>query len=213
MKRMILTLGILMLAVVVSACGRSSPISTQGQEVKVDGGSYWNITPAQLKAMLENKDFLLINVHIPYEGEIPETDLFVPYDEIEQNLSKFPENKGAKIVLYCRSGPMSATAAKTLVDLRFTNVRNLDGGMLEWERRAMNSSTDHNNWPSSTGIALSTWLGELGHSSQLVLETCASPFPRGLRILINSGVNIQSLRVLGIACSKQHWEDSHVLLA
>ena len=129
MKRIMVTLSILMLAaVLLSACGRSS-------EVKVDGGSYWNITPAQLEAMLKNKDFLLVNVHIPYEAEIPETDLFVPYNEIEQNLSQFPENEGDKIVVYCRSGPMSAYAAGTLVGLGFTNVWNLEGGFVEWERQ------------------------------------------------------------------------------
>lgn len=98
-------------------------------------GSYRDITSAQLTEMLENKDFLFVNVHIPYEGEIPETDRFVPYNEIEQNLSEFPENKGAKIVFYCRSGSMSSIAAKTLVSLGFTNVWNLDGGIVEWERQ------------------------------------------------------------------------------
>ena len=100
----------------------------------MDGGSYRDITTAQLKVILENKDFLMVNVHIPYEGEIPETDLFVPYDKIDQNLSRFPD-KGNKIVLYCRSSSMSATAAKTMVGLEFTNVWNVDGGMIDWERQ------------------------------------------------------------------------------
>lgn len=52
--------------------------------MKVDRGSYRNITAPELKAMLEDKDFLLVNVHIPYEGEIPGTDLFVPYNEIDK---------------------------------------------------------------------------------------------------------------------------------
>ncbi len=123
MKRAILLLSILMLAAVgLPACGKASPIPMQGREVKVDGGSYWDITPAQLKSMLKNKDFLLVNVHIPYGGEIPDTDLFVPYNEIGQNLSKFSQNKQMKIVLYCRSGSMSTTAARTLVNPRLTNV-------------------------------------------------------------------------------------------
>lgn len=45
--------------------------AVQGEVVQVPGGSYRNITSEQLWAMLQNKDFVLINVHIPYEGELP----------------------------------------------------------------------------------------------------------------------------------------------
>ena len=37
--------------------------------------------------------------------------------------------------LYCRSGSMSAIAARELVKLDFTNVTNLAGGMVEWEKQ------------------------------------------------------------------------------
>ena len=87
--------------------------------MQVNGGSYIDITPEQLHLMLETRDFLLVNVHIP----------------IEENLSQFPQDKGANIVLYCRSGSMSAIAASTLLKLGFSNVWNLDGGMVEWERQ------------------------------------------------------------------------------
>ncbi|MBI4186357.1 MAG: rhodanese-like domain-containing protein [Chloroflexi bacterium] len=123
------------MALVLSACGRTSPAPSYGVEVKVDGGSYRDITVAQLKSMLENKDFLLVNVHIPYEGEIAGTDLFVPFDKIEQNLSRLPGDKGAKLVLYCRSDRMSSIAAGTMVGLGFSDIWNLDGGMMEWERQ------------------------------------------------------------------------------
>ncbi|HEY64632.1 MAG TPA: rhodanese-like domain-containing protein [Caldilineae bacterium] len=84
--------------------------------------------------MLENKDFLLINVHVPYAGEIEGTDVFIPFNEIEQNLDKLPADMGAKLVVYCRSGGMSAIAARTLVKLGYTNVWNLDRGMIGWEQ-------------------------------------------------------------------------------
>lgn len=136
MRRVALALGLLTLAIVVfTACGQTSPAPVQGREVQVVGGSYRSITPEQLKSMLGNKDFLLVNVHIPYDGEIRGTDLFVPYNQIEQNLSQFPKERGAKIVVYCRSGYMSAIAARALVGMGFTNVWDVDGGMTQWEKR------------------------------------------------------------------------------
>ena len=133
MKHLLFLVGLV--ALLVSACAQSAPNLTTVREVSVDGNSYQVITVTQLKAMLDNKDFLLVNVHIPYEGEIKGTDLFVPYNEIEQNLSKLPSDKGAKIVVYCRSGSMSSIAAKTLTRLGYTNIRDVDGGMLTWEKQ------------------------------------------------------------------------------
>jgi len=95
---------------------------------------YANITPQQLYSMLEKKDFLLINVHIPYEGEIERTDLFIPYNEIERNLDKLPKDKNAKIVVYCMSDRMSNIAARKLLDLSYTDVSNLEGGMIAWQQ-------------------------------------------------------------------------------
>ena len=91
------------------------------------------ITVKELNTMLKNKDFTLINVRIPYEGEIPGTDLHIPYNEIEKYADQLPQDKDAKIVLYCRSGSMSAVASKTLVEMGYTNVTNVRSGMRAWE--------------------------------------------------------------------------------
>lgn len=84
--------------------------------------------------MLGKKDFIFINVHIPLGGNITGTDLSLPYNEIEQNLSKLPADKNARIVLYCRSGRMSTIAAEELVKQGYTNLWELDGGMAAWEQ-------------------------------------------------------------------------------
>jgi len=100
-------------------------------------GPYTNVGPAELNSMLASKDFVFVNVHIPFEGDIDGTDLSIPYDQITEpdNLALLPADKGAQIVLYCRSGRMSEIAANALVGLGYTNVWNLDGGMIEWERQ------------------------------------------------------------------------------
>lgn len=93
-----------------------------------------NITASQLSAMLDNKDFFLVNVHPPYIGEIPGTDNFISFDEIENNLNKLPSDKNAKIVVYCQSGGMSGLASQELADLGYKNVYNLSGGMIGWKK-------------------------------------------------------------------------------
>ena len=114
------------------AVAQTSPAS-QNRGIPVEGGgTYTDVSAAGLAEMLKQKDFPLTNVHIPYEGEINGTDLFVPFNGIDANLGKLPADKSAKLVVYCRSGAMSAIAARTLVKLGYTNVWNLDGGMIAW---------------------------------------------------------------------------------
>ena len=110
-------------------------LTTEDEIVQVSGGSYHNINSEQLWNMLQKKDFVLINVHIPYEGELPQTDLFIPYTAIDQNIEKLPEDKAARVVLYCRSGRMSAIASETMVNMGYTNVWNLKEGMNEWKQK------------------------------------------------------------------------------
>ena len=132
MRKILLGSSVLIAAFAFAACS-NSPALGASTKVNVAGGSYTNVTPTQLKQMLGAKDFVFINVHIPYAGEIEQTDAFVPYNEIEQNLSKFPTDKNAKVFLYCQSGRMSTMAAEELVKRGYTNLWNLDGGMSAWE--------------------------------------------------------------------------------
>ncbi len=95
---------------------------------------YVNLSVDQFVEMLKKKDFVLIDVHIPYEGEIPGTDLFIPYNAIDQNKEKLPRQKDAKIVVYCKTGPMGTIAAEKLAGMGYTNVFNFQGGMRAWEK-------------------------------------------------------------------------------
>ena len=140
MKRLsgfLLFLVILLLTACQSAATPQPVTEVVGQKVSVEGGAYTDVSVAELQTMLANKDFTFVNVHIPFEGDIAKTDLSIPYDQIDQNLGQLPSDKNAKIVLYCRSGRMSAIAATTLVDLGYTNLWNLSGGMAAWEQAGL----------------------------------------------------------------------------
>lgn len=126
MKRIAL---LILLVILLAGC-QSQPVA--GRTISVADGSYQDVTAKELDSMLKSKDFLFINVHIPFAGNIAGTDLSIAYDQIEQNLSQLPADKSMKIVLYCRSGRMSAIAAEELVSLGYANVWNLDGGMDDW---------------------------------------------------------------------------------
>lgn len=122
MKKVAL-LFVIALALLLGACGAEK--------------GFTDISVSELETMMASKDFVLINTHIPVEGDIAGTDAFVPYNEIEANLALLPEDKDAKIVLYCRSGNMSESAASELVEMGYTNVYELDGGFNAWRAEGL----------------------------------------------------------------------------
>jgi rhodanese-related sulfurtransferase len=115
-----------------TSAGTASSGAVTGTVIEANGGHWTNITPDTLDTMLKAKAFTLINVKTPYMGEIVGTDLWIPYTDVAAQASKLPTDKAALIVVYCRTGHESAIAAQTLLDLGYTNIDNLDGGMTAW---------------------------------------------------------------------------------
>jgi len=91
------------------------------------------VSPAALQAELASKDFLLINVHVPYEGQIPGTDAHISYLDVDALTERLGAAPGAKAVLYCLTNFMSVGAGNELVARGYRNLRYLDGGMSAWK--------------------------------------------------------------------------------
>jgi rhodanese-related sulfurtransferase len=117
----------------LSASAQAASAQTVGERVAVEGGAYWSISVTELQAMrAQEAPPRLVNVHIPFQGDIAGTDVSIPFNEIANHLDQLPADKNAPVALYCRSGPMSVRAATTLAGLGYTRVYSLNGGFNAW---------------------------------------------------------------------------------
>ncbi len=93
--------------------------------------NFTNVKPAQVKEWLNNADYQIVDVREPFEFEEGHIAVAtnIPLGDIDSNLSKF--NRSKKIVVVCRSGVRSTSAANKLVTAGF-EVFNMVGGMLDW---------------------------------------------------------------------------------
>ncbi|MBU2604124.1 MAG: rhodanese-like domain-containing protein [Actinobacteria bacterium] len=132
-KSVFFAMAVALLAIIaLSGCSSEATTTTAAAPGDTATG-YTDITPDQLAEMLENKDFVFVNTHVPYEGEIEQTDLFIDFERAAELVTELPADKDAKIVVYCRSDRMSNIAAAEWVKAGYTNIYNLEGGFVAWE--------------------------------------------------------------------------------
>ncbi len=100
-----------------------------------------NLSPAEVKAELDQKDVLLVDVrelHETKEGVIPGAVLaprgmleFYADPTTPYHIAGF--DRARRVILYCASGGRSALGAKTLQELGYTDVAHLAGGIKAWK--------------------------------------------------------------------------------
>ena len=91
--------------------------------------SYKTITENEAMPLIEN-EAIIIDVRTLDEyntGHIVDA-INIPVD----NIGSVDYDKDTVIIVYCASGVRSANAADALIDLGYTNVYNLDGGLINW---------------------------------------------------------------------------------
>ena len=96
-----------------------------------------DITVNELKKRLEAGDkFVFIDVREPYEyAEFNLGAELIPLSTIpDAAMGSLSDHKADEIVVHCRSGARSGNAKAFLMQMGFQNVRNLEGGVLAWQR-------------------------------------------------------------------------------
>lgn len=130
-------LAVLFVAALVAGCssaGEKTSVSDgeAGKKAPSTEEAFARLDPAAFAERMQNSEAAVINVHIPYEGELEQTDAFIPYNKVVGD-SRLPKDKDAEILLYCRTGRMSEEAGAVLHEEGYTKVAHLEGGMKAWE--------------------------------------------------------------------------------
>ena len=91
------------------------------------------VTVQELKSMIDdNVAFQLIDVREPFEYEVSNINgLNIPLNGILLEADKVA--KDIPVIIQCRSGKRSAQAVMLLEQQGYTNLSNLQGGILAWK--------------------------------------------------------------------------------
>jgi len=131
----LLTLFVLVLAACADAASSAPAAASAARGLPVlpkNKFGFIDLNVGQLANSMTGKNFTLVNVHVPDQEGLPNTDLSIPFDQITRNLHKLP-GKDAAIVVYCRSGGMSTQVAAALAAAGYSNIYELDGGFNAWK--------------------------------------------------------------------------------
>ena len=88
-----------------------------------------------LKAKLDNKENIIL-IDCREQGEWDEAHIegaiLVPLSSFPGVYAEHLKDKDAEIIIQCRSGKRSLTSCQFLMEQDFTNLTNLEGGIMAW---------------------------------------------------------------------------------
>ena len=122
----------LVLTMVLLICGCSGKIE---KEQETEKNMNIQITASEAKKMMdEQEEIFILDVREQSEyneGHVPEAVLLPVGTISEETAAAVIENKDTVVLVYCRSGNRSKTAAQALADLGYTQVYEF-GGIRDW---------------------------------------------------------------------------------
>lgn len=96
------------------------------------------ISTDQLKERMDKNEALnLVDVREDHERvEFNIGGIHIPLGKIEtMEIDPIEHLKNEEVICYCRAGGRSMRACMMLETMGFTNVKNLTGGMMEWQSK------------------------------------------------------------------------------
>ena len=116
---------VLMAALTLSACTAEKTSENAG---------YMCITPQEAKKIMDTQEgYVILDTRTEEEyetGHIPGA-IVISHEQIKEKAEQVLTDKDQLILVYCRSGRRSKLAAQDLVELGYTNVKEI-GGIIDW---------------------------------------------------------------------------------
>ena len=139
MKQRIFILFLITIVALISGCGQqATPAPAISANSEIDLATLPALLdPATVNQLRERADVLLIDVREQAEyneGHIPGITL-IPMGEIPGRLAEIPKDK--TVVVTCRSGNRSSQVASYLQQQGFTNIHDLQGGIVAWQQAGL----------------------------------------------------------------------------
>ncbi len=127
--KLYLPLVLLLVGLVLAACGGNA-----APEAAVDLTALPDtVDVATVNSIKDQPGVFLLDVREPDEyaaGHIPGITL-IPMNDVPARLSEIP--KDMPVIVTCRTGNRSGQVTDFLREQGFTNVHNMDGGIVAWE--------------------------------------------------------------------------------
>lgn len=124
MKQILVLIALLITIIVIFSCNKRLP--SKAKLISVE----------DMQSLLQQDNIQLIDVRTPKEfnsGYIENAlniNFFMP--TFTEDIKALDKNK--PVILYCRSGKRSAKSAKKFIEAGFTDLYNLDGGIIKWKQ-------------------------------------------------------------------------------
>lgn len=94
---------------------------------------YKKLSSHEAKEIIDNEDVIILDVRTleEYNHEYIKGAMLIPLSQLDRMADSKLENKNKKILIYCRIGNRSKTAANLLIGKGYSNIYDF-GGILEW---------------------------------------------------------------------------------
>jgi adenylyltransferase/sulfurtransferase len=120
-----------------SAPARDPTLDAQGLPPGYKFDPNWEITPRQVKQMLDAGDsFVFIDCRLPQEFAITKIDGagLLPLQHLSARIGELRGKEAEKLIVYCKSGGRSMQFTQIMRQQGFKDIKSMAGGILLWNK-------------------------------------------------------------------------------